>query len=34
MQKSRKQKSNYRGNTVKHKDDVICYVRLEVVLCR
>lgn len=26
--------SIYHGITVKHKDDVICYVGIEVVLCR
>ena len=27
-------KSTYRSTTAKRKDDVICYVGIEVVLCR
>ena len=34
MRKNVKQKLIYRGITVKQKDDVICYVCCEVVLCR
>ena len=34
MLKNIKKKALYRSNTVKHKDDVICYVVAEVVLCR
>ncbi len=34
MRKIKKEKSNYRKDTAKRKDDVICYVSTEVVLCR
>lgn len=34
MQKNRNEKAKKRGITAKHKDDVICYVGVEVVLCR
>jgi len=34
MQIIKKEKSNYRGDTAKRKDNVICYVGLGVVLCR
>lgn len=34
MKKPKKEKAIYRFHNVKHKDNVICYVRAEVVLCR
>lgn len=34
MKKSTKEKAIYQCLTDKHNDNVICFVRLEVVLCR
>jgi hypothetical protein len=34
MQKNIKEKGKKRSVTDKYKDDVICYVGVEVVLCR
>lgn len=34
MKKNKGKELFYRNATAKHKDDVICYVVAEVVLCR
>lgn len=34
MLKKIKEKTKTHGTTAKHKDDVICYIVVEVVLCR
>ena len=34
MRKNKGKEPIYRSTTAKHKDDVICYVVAEVVLCR